>query len=141
MGAQVLTVANSEVSLDFTTLTNSDIYSISGSSPELSMITVGGIKALYMGNANYDTIIKYDGAANDRQFSASQVLSHPLNTNQALNFSSATGYLSGDINMDGKVLYDGGGNDRILMQNTVITYPLNTSGLNNFNGMTEQLPQ
>ena len=141
MGANVLTVVNSEVTLDFTTIDNASLFSISGSSPELAMVTVGGIKAFYMGNANFDSRVKYDGAANDRQFAASQVLSHPSNSNQTLNFSSATGYSSGDINMDGKVLYDGGGNDRILIQNTVITYPLNTSGLNNFNGMIEQLPQ
>ena len=141
MGANVLTVVNSEVTLDFTTIDNAGLFSISGSSPELAMVTVGGIKAFYMGNANFDSRVKYDGAANDRQFAASQVLSHPSNSNQTLNFSSATGYSSGDINMDGKVLYDGGGNDRILIQNTVITYPLNTSGLNNFNGMIEQLPQ
>lgn len=141
MGSQLLTVLNGEVTLDFTTIDSADLFSLSGFTGANSMVTVSGVKALYAGNANYDNKVKYDGAANDRQVLASQVLSHPSNTNQVLNFSSATGYYSGDVNMDGKVLYDGASNERLIIQNIVITYPLNTSGLNNYNGMVEQIPQ
>lgn len=141
MGAQSLLVTNGQVTLNFTTLADEDIFSLPGYTSQVSMITVGGVKALYTGNASFDAQIKYDGAANDRQFAASQVLSHSGNLSGVLNFSNATGYLSGDINMDGKVLYDGANNDRQIILGTIISYPLNSNGLNNYNGMFEQLPQ
>jgi hypothetical protein len=140
MGRNVLTATSGQATLDFTTLTDANIYVLPGTTSQVSMITVGAVKALYCGNANFDIRVKYDGAANDRQVAAGQVLSHVNNVGHVLNFSSATGYLSGDINMDGKVLYDGANNDRQIILGIVIAYPLNTSGLNNFNGMLEQIP-
>jgi len=141
MGLNELAVVNSEVTIDFTTIDDADLYSLSGFTGSNAMVTINSVKALYSGNANYDDHVKYDGAANDRQVLASQVLNHESNTNQVLNFSSATGYLSGDVNMDGKVLYDGAGNERVIIQNIILTYPLNTNGLSNYNGMVEQIPQ
>lgn len=143
MGLNILTVLNSEVTIDFTTIDDADLYSLSGFTGSNAMVTISGVgvKALYTGNANYDDHVKYDGAANDRQVLASQVLNHESNTNQVLNFSSATGYFSGDVNMDGKVLYDGANNERVIIQNIILTYPLNTNGLSNYNGMIEQIPQ
>ena len=138
---QVLTATNQAVSLDFTTLTDADLYVLPGFTGQEAMATVGGVRALYSGNANFDTQVKYDGLANDRQVSASQVLSHPGNASQILNFANATGYSSGDVNLDGKVLYDGANNDRQLILNIIVTYPLNTNILANYNGMFEQLPQ
>lgn len=137
---RVVTVVNQTASVDFTTLGDSDLYAAVGFTGQQSMATVGGIRALYPGNANYDLQIKYDGVANDRQVSASQVLSHPGNASQVLNFSNATGYFSGDINMDGKVLYDGPNNDRQLILNIIVTYSLNLNILTNYNGMFEQVP-
>jgi hypothetical protein len=138
---QALTVTNQAATLNFTTLANTDLFVLPGFDGQEAMATVGGVRALYSGNANYDTQVKYDGSANDRQVSASQVLSHPGNASQILNYSNATGYFSGDVNMDGKVLYDGANNDRQLMLNIIVTYPLNTNILANYNGMFEQLPQ
>lgn len=140
MGANALTVSGAQATLDFTTLTDANIFMLPGTTSQVSMVTVGSVKALYCGNANYDIRVKYDGAANDRQVAAGQVLSHVNNVGHVLNFSSATGYLSGDINMDGKVLYDGANNDRQIILGIIIGYPLNTNGLNNFNGMLEQIP-
>ena len=96
---------------------------------------------MFAGNANYDRQVKYDGTANDRQVSASQVLSFPGNASQILNYANATGYFSGDVNLDGKVLYDGANNDRQLILNIIVTYPLNVNILSNYNGMSEQVPQ
>lgn len=141
LASQLLTVANDAVTLDFTTLTDANIYATTGYTGQEAMATVGSIRALYSGNANFDTQVKYDGAANDRQVAAGQVLSYPDNNAQILNFANATGYFSGDVNMDGKVLYDGANNDRQLILNIVITYPLNQNTLINYNGMFEQIPQ
>lgn len=138
---QALTATNQAVTLDFTTLTDANLYAASGFTGQQAMATVSGVRALYAGNANYDTQVKYDGSANDRQVSASQVLSHPGNASQILNYSNATGYFSGDVNMDGKVLYDGANNDRQLILNIIVTYSLNTNILANYNGMSEQVPQ
>lgn len=140
MASNAVAVANAAVSLDFTTLANSALFFNPGFSGQVAMPTVGGIKALYSGNANFDERIKYDGSGNDRQISASQVLTHPNNAGVILNFANANGYYSGDINMDGVVLYDGANNDRQLILNTVLTYPLNQNMLSNYNGLLEQVP-
>lgn len=138
---QALTAVNQAVSLDFTTLTNADLYAAAGFTGQQAQATVGSVRALFAGNANYDGQVKYDGTANDRQVSASQVLSFPGNASQILNYANATGYFSGDVNLDGKVLYDGANNDRQLILNIIVTYPLNVNILSNYNGMSEQVPQ
>jgi len=140
LSSNVLTVANAAVALDFTSLSNDDLFSNPGFSGQVAMATIGGKRALYSGNANFDERIKYDGAANDRQIAASQVLTHPDNSGLILNYANANGYYSGDINMDGVVLYDGANNDRQLILNTVLTYPLNQNLLSNYNGLLEQMP-
>ncbi|MFD2603152.1 immunoglobulin domain-containing protein [Flavobacterium suzhouense] len=138
---QVLTATNQAVALDFTTLTDANLYAAPGFTGQQAMATVGGVRALYAGNTNFDSQVKYDGSANDRQVAASQVLSFPGNASQILNYSNATGYFSGDVNMDGKVLYDGANNDRQLILNIIVTYALNTNTLSNYNGMSEQVQQ
>lgn len=138
---QALTATNQAAALNFTTLGNGDLFALSGYTGQQAMATVGPVRALYTGNANFDGQVKYDGLANDRQVSASQVLSFPGNASQILNYANATGYFSGDVNMDGKVLYDGANNDRQLILNIIVTYSLNTNTLSNYNGMSEQVPQ
>lgn len=140
MGAQPLTVQNGEVTIDFTLLNDNELYTLPGNAAGIPMATVNGVRALYPANASFDRRVKYDGAGNDRQVLGFQVLSHPDNTGQVLNYAGAEGYFSGDINMDGKVLYDGANNDRQLILNIILTYPLNTGGLSNFNDMLEQIP-
>jgi streptogramin lyase len=140
MPAEASIVVNAGVTLDFTTLSDDDLYVLPGLSAGIPMATVNGVRAFYPGNANFDRRVKYDGVSNDRQVAGFQVLSDPDNTNSVLNFAGAVGYSSGDINMDGKVLYDGANNDRQLILNIVVTYPLNVSNLSNYNDMIEQLP-
>jgi len=141
LATDVQAVTAGAVAVDFTTLANDDLFSLPGYSGQEAMATVNGVRALYTGNANFDTQVKYDGAANDRQTAAGQVLSFPDNTAQILNYANTTGYFSGDVNMDGKVLYDGANNDRQLILNIILTYPLNQNTLINYNGMFEQIPQ
>jgi hypothetical protein len=141
MEANALTVVNGAVTLDFTNLSGSALYSLAGYSSGASMATVNGVRALFAANASFDNKTKYDGVNNDRQVIGAQVLANPGNTGQVLNFSNATGYYSGDVNMDGKALYDGVNNDRQIMLSIIINYPLNTSDLNNYNDMIEQIPQ
>lgn len=136
----MVTVVNAAAALDFTTLGNDGLFANPGFSGQVAMITVGLKKALFSGNASLDDRIKYDGASNDRQILASQVLTHPNNTGQILNYANTKGYYSGDINMDGVVLYDGANNDRQFILNTVLTYPLNQNMLSNYNGLLEQMP-
>ena len=116
LAANPVTVSAGAATLDFTTLTGSDLYSLPGYDPDVSMITVNGTMALYAGNANYDVRIKYDGVGNDRQTMGSQVLNDPANSGNVLNFANTTGYYSGDVNMDGRVLYDGSNNDRAILK-------------------------
>lgn len=140
LASNAVTVTNAAAALDFTTLGNDALFFNPGFSGQVAMATIGGNRALYSGNANFDERIKYDGAANDRQIVASQVLTHPNNAGLILNFANANGYYSGDVNMDGVVLYDGANNDRQLILNTILTYPLNQNLLSNYNGLLEQMP-
>jgi len=140
MSANAVTVEDNTVTIDFTTMAMTDFYTLPGNAQGVPVVTVGGLRALRAGNANYDRRIKYDGVNNDRQMQGSQVLSHLDNTGQVLNFAGAEGYFSGDINMDGKVLYDGANNDRQIILNIVVTYPLNTGTLANYNDLVEQIP-
>lgn len=141
LSTQVLTATGGSVTLDFTTIANQNLYVIPGTDAQAAMATVAGVRALYAGNGNFDRQVKYDGASNDRQVVASQVISHPGNQSQLLNYSTATGYFTGDVNLDGRALYDGANNDRQLILNIIITYPLNQETLSNYNGMFEQIPQ
>jgi len=141
MIAQPLTAVNGQASFDFTIATAEQLYNKEGYD-NLEMTTFTGKRALWAGNGNADSKVKYDGPANDRNMTLANVLTHPNNTNLIFNFANATGYFQGDVNLDGKAKYDGGFNDRVIIQNSVLLYPLNATGnqLNNFDFMIEQLP-
>jgi len=144
MTANPLTTIGGNLIVDFTTMSDADIYdnpSITYDYNGLEMTTVAGKRALWAGNASADNKVKYDGSANDRIKLANDVLTFPGNsTSLNLNYDNAIGYFQGDVDMNGKAKYDGAQNDRIIIQNIVLTYPLNGLTLNNFNDLLEQLP-
>jgi choice-of-anchor B domain-containing protein len=81
---------------------------------------VGGRKALWMGNALGDQLLKYTGSANDRDPILVRVGSTAPN-------QTVAGYWPEDTNMDGVVKYTGSGNDRDpVLVNIGGTAPNNT---------------
>ena len=140
MTAAPIAMTHSGVTVDFTTMTNADLFNKTGYDGA-EMVTVGSVKALWAGNANADTKVKYQGTNNDNAIILGQVLSHLSNTTQNYNFDLGFGYWSGDLNMDGKVKYQGTGNDPVyLFVNLVTNYSLNTLDLYNFDVFVEQIP-
>jgi hypothetical protein len=88
--------------------------------------TLGGVMALWAGNAVANAQLSYTGTANDRDAVLAAIGGTvPTNT--------ATGYLLADVNLDGSVVYTGGGNDRdVILGNIGGTVPTNV--------LNEQLP-
>lgn len=88
--------------------------------------TIGTVRAMWAGDANFDGTLKYTGTGNDRD----QILSRiggvvPTNV--------VNGYFREDVNMSGATMYTGAGNDRdIVLQNVGGTVPTNTK--------TQQIP-
>ena len=138
MTAAPIVIAEKTASVDFTKMTSSDLFNFTGYDG-LEQISINGINALWTGNANADSKIKYDGSLNDRIILVSEIITAPGNTDANLNYNNAFGYFQGDANMDGQAKYDGVSNDRILMQNIILTYPQNSSMLNNFDFLIEQV--
>ncbi len=124
--------------LDFTTMSNADLYNTAGFDGQ-EMVQMGSRKALWAGNTNTDNKVKYNGAGTDVPQISSEVLGHSGNTTGSYNYNNAYGYYKGDVNMDGKTKYTGSVNDRILIQQIILGYPLNTSQLNNYNNLIEQV--
>ena len=88
--------------------------------------TVGGIQALWTGDATFNKEIKYTGSANDRDPILVRVGSTTPN-------STVAGYFIEDTNLNGVVGYTGSGNDRdLILVNVGSTTPNSTR--------TEQLP-
>jgi len=144
MTAEPTVASGGTVIVDFTTMGDADLHDNPSTSYDydgLEQTTMSGRRALWAGNANADSKVKYDGSANDRIKLANDVLTFPGNsTSLNLNYDNALGYFQGDVDMNGKAKYDGALNDRIIIQNIVLTYPLNSLILNNFNDLLEQLP-
>jgi len=132
-------VVGDSVEIDFTTMNHSDFFSNAGYET-LAVAEVSGLKALWAGNVLEDNRIKYDGSAADRLALLQDVISHPENTSQVLNFPAA-GYYPGDVNMDGTAKYDGPSNERILIQAFILGYPNNVQSLNNYSAFDEQIPE
>ena len=124
---------------DFAAATAASLYNLAPGYDGAEQVTYGGHQALWAGNSNADGKCKYDGTTNDRIIINANVILHPSNTSNTLNFNNAIDYYLGDVNLDGKAKYDGINNDRILLQSGVLTYPLNTAFLNNFDLMIEQV--
>lgn len=131
------------VTVDFTTMSDANVYHrVSPFSYDgHEMITISGFKALWAGNANADTKVKYQGPTNDNATILNQAVNFPGNTLGVFNYDLALGYFSGDLNMDGKVKYQGTGNDPgFMFLNLITNFFLNTLDLYNYDLFTEQIP-
>ncbi len=88
--------------------------------------SIGAVNALWTGNAERDTQLKYTGTLNDRD----PIL---VAVGGTVPTATVSGYLPTDVNMDGTAKYTGTGNDRDpILINVGGTVPTNTR--------TEQLP-
>ena len=77
-----------------------------------AMQTDGTTKGLWPGDSNSDGVIRYTGAANDRD-PVLQAIGGTVPTN------AVTGYRREDINMDAWTIFTGMGNDRDFILTTI----------------------
>jgi hypothetical protein len=141
MTAQTSIPVAGDVTVDFTTLTGTQLYNTAGYENAEMYILPDNRRALWGGDVNMDGKVKYDGGLNDRTAILADVISYPTNGDYSFNYDFAFGYFQGDVNMNGKVKYNGGGNDQVLIQAiAVVLYPLNPGGSFNFDLLLEQLP-
>jgi hypothetical protein len=84
------------------------------------MFTIGGVKALWAGDVNFDGTLKYTGQDNDRDL----ILSRIGGTTPT---DVVIGYFPEDINMSSVTKYTGQDNDRdIILLNIGGTVPTST---------------
>ncbi|MES2772752.1 MAG: ice-binding family protein [Bacteroidota bacterium] len=131
---------NSATVVDFTIMTDADLWNNAGYDGLEQAILPDGKRALWAGNANGDNKVKYQGGTNDRTLMQSDVINFINNTTLNINYDLAYGYFQGDINMDSKVKYQGGSSDRTILQSIVLGYLLNTSFSVNYDLFLQQLP-
>ncbi|MBX2978024.1 MAG: hypothetical protein KF905_01915 [Flavobacteriales bacterium] len=74
---------------------------------------VGGQRMLWPGDANFDGVVKYTGADNDRDAVLQAIGgSNPLSVVQGT-------YATEDVNLDGTIKYVGADNDRDVILQTI----------------------
>ena len=77
------------------------------------MAALGGSKyGMWAGDANADTLVKYNGAGNDREVVLTKVGSTTVS-------NIVQGYEPEDLNLDGYVKYSGKENDKVVIYNTL----------------------
>lgn len=140
MTATSHTLTEAGTLVDFTSMDYADLYHRNGYSDGTEMVTIGGVKALWAGDANRDGTLKYQSAPSDFNEILNQLLGFPGNTTDLHNYGAAFGYFSGDINMDGKLVYQGQHTDGFQLFGNFYSYPLNTNKLYNYALFVEQLP-
>ncbi|WP_337045235.1 hypothetical protein [Emticicia sp. 17c] len=142
MTANAISMTSTVTTIDFTTMSSTQLYN-SASYDGYEQVDVNGKKALWAGNANANTKVKYTGSGNDQSLILNQVLTYPANSAQTYNYDLATPvYSLGDINMDAKVKYRGSGNDANFILNNVINLyvGLNIAKAYNYDLFLEQIP-
>lgn len=155
MSAQSILLSSLQTNiLDFRTIADNQVYDRPGTinyngaeMAHLSITSTGGefqvgttVNALWAGNTNNDSGIKYQGNGSDLLTVLSVVINDPQNTLKLYNYSLIRGYFAGDVNLDGAIKYQGGSNESIYILGTIQAYPVNSGKLYNFGIMVEQLP-
>ncbi len=120
---------------DFTTMVDASSW---GTHSQKDM--GGGVFALWAGDGNIDSKVKYTGTGNDPNTTLTNVLTFPANTAFQYNYDFALGYFQGDFDLNGKVKYAGTGDDPNLVLVNVLTYPTNSAFQYNYDFVIEQLP-
>jgi hypothetical protein len=109
--AQALALSRVATSYNFTT---AQTQAFAGAVTNNPMVAAGSAFAMWGGNANGNTNVRYSGPGNDE----SQLLNTCLGGNKAL---VQSGYINCDLNMNGQLRYSGPGNDESVLLNTVLS--------------------
>jgi hypothetical protein len=107
----------------------------------LAQSRILGMRAMYAGDANSDGKVKFDNPGDDKNNILFNIITHPQNTANLLNFDSTIGYYNSDLDLNGKVKYNNPFDEITVLYSQVIVYALNSNLSQNFNWMIEQLPK
>lgn len=99
---------------------------------------MGGVMALWAGNANGDSEILFQGDGNDLNEGFFTVLMHPDNSNGMINYV-AQGYHMADGDMNCQAIYQGNNNENNLVFFTIMSHPMNATASPNYI-LKEQMP-
>ena len=100
--------------------------------------TGSGIMALWAGDVNSNSQVRYLGPSNDTNSIKDVILSAVGNATNS-NFYPYLGYGNADINMNGQIRYLGPGNDTNTLKDIVLSHPSNGT-LSNFFPFVSQVP-
>ncbi|MBP7850035.1 MAG: right-handed parallel beta-helix repeat-containing protein [Lentimicrobiaceae bacterium] len=124
MSASRIPLPTSDI-LDFTDTTGFPTYG----KCEISLAS--GVMGLIAGDINYDKIIKYSGANNDRSLILQKIIN--AGGNAAIN-ATVSGYHKEDLRMDGIVKYSGAGNDPSMIIQNIVSLTGNNAINSTFTG-------
>ena len=133
MTASPVTLSSNTPLVDFTTLTAAQV---NGTNARRQM---GGIFALWAGNANGNTKIEASGSGNDATTVTTVSLTGSGNTSLSRNFK-VSGYRLTDTNMDGDTVAGGTNNDWAVVINSASNNPANAQTLNRNTNILQQVP-
>ncbi len=100
-----------------------------------------GYRALWAGDFNSDGLLKFVNPDDDVNWLFFNVLLHPDNLDNNINFDFAFGYYNGDFDMDGKAKYNAPEDDTNLLFFQLLLHPLNINFLTNYNFFVEHIPR
>lgn len=147
MTASAIPFSTSGTMVDFTTLSATATYNKPSTAINydgLEMVTINGKRALWAGNANHDTKLKYVGVLDDNTTIFNDVMNAQSgNPSPNYNYDLALGYFYGDLDMNGKVKYQGTNTDQTVVFNNVLALYLpniQNGQLYNYDFFIEQLP-
>jgi hypothetical protein len=101
--------------------------------------TIGGLNAMWAGNASVDNKVVFQGPNNDPDAIFFDVLGDSGNTSQIVNFIRNNVYSSSDLDMNGKVIFQGPTNEVDVIFFEVFGHPENVNQILNFI-IWQQLP-
>jgi len=137
MSSNVISLSATAATVDFTNLANQITY---GTNAQTTSGMQSGIIAMWSGNANGDTSLRYQGSGNDTNNIKDNVLADSGNTTNS-NLHLFTGYDMADTDLNGEIRYQGSGNDTNNIKDAVLAHPDNQSSPSNLFIVLEQLPE
>ena len=125
--------------IDFRKVSTPNYNSDATNAINLPQVDVQQGKALWAGNALYDTDVIYQGTGNDVNVIYQQVINAGGNFFVSPSYI-LKGYYTGDVNMNGETIFQGTGNDvEFIYQNVIKNHPGNIFKLNYFK-IKQQIP-
>ncbi len=137
MTANTVALSSTSSTVDFTDASNTITY---GLNAQTTYGMPSGILAMWTGNINGDTDLKYQGGSNDTTSIKDAVL-NDINNDSGSNLYQSLGYHNADVNMNGIVQYQGSGNDSNVLKDVVLSHTDNQASPSNLFIITEQLPE